>query len=76
LEEFLTIYNLHTVNDRTEQTFETTSGSSYIDLTMVNQLIRRVTDWTCGKQESCQDHKLITLNLGMVRQEKPISNTD
>jgi hypothetical protein len=39
-------------------------------------LIRCVTDWTCGKQESSSDHKIITFNLGIVRQEKPTSNTD
>jgi hypothetical protein len=77
LEEFLTIYNLYIVNDRSEPTFETKRGSSCVDLTIVNnQLIRRVTDWACGRQEDCSDHKIITFNLGMVRQEKPISNTD
>jgi len=34
----------------------------------------RVTDWTCGIQESCSDHKILTFNLGMVRQDKPINN--
>jgi len=59
LEEFLTICNLNIVNHRTEPTFETTRGSSYVDLTIVNnQLLRRVTDWTCGIQESCSDHKI------------------
>ena len=54
LEDFLTIYNLHIVNHRTEPMFETTRGSSYIDLTIGNnQLLRCVTDWTCGIQESC-----------------------
>jgi hypothetical protein len=55
LEDFITIHNLKIVNVRSEPTFETTRGSSYVDLTIVNnQLIRRVTDWTCGTQESCQ----------------------
>jgi hypothetical protein len=77
LEEFLTIYNLYIVNDRSEPTFEMTRGSSYVDLMIVNnELIRHVTNWTCSKQESCSDHKIITFNLGMVRQEKPTSNTD
>ena len=54
LEDFLTICNLYIVNHRTEPTFEATKGSSYIDLTIVNnQLLRRVTDWTCSIQESC-----------------------
>jgi hypothetical protein len=76
-EEILTIYNLHVVNDRSEPTLETTRGSSYVDLTIVNnQLIRCVTDWTCGKQESCSDHKIITFNHRIVRQEKPSSNND
>jgi hypothetical protein len=72
LEEFLTIYNVYPVNDRSEPTFETTRGSSYVDLTIVNnQLLRRVTDFTCGKQEGCSDHKIITFNLGILRQEEP-----
>ena len=71
----LTISNLNIVNDRSEPTFETTRCSSYVDLTIVNnQLLRRVTDWTCGIQESCSDHKILTFNLEMVRQDKPINN--
>jgi len=77
LEDFLTISNLYIVNDRSEPTFETTRGSSYVDLTIVNnQLLRHATDWTCGIRESCSDHKILTFNLGMVRQDKPINNTD
>jgi hypothetical protein len=45
LEDFLTISNLYIVNDRSEPTFETTRGSSYVDLTIVNnQLLRHITD--------------------------------
>jgi hypothetical protein len=41
-EDFLTISNLYIVNERSEPTLETTRGSSYIDLTIVNnQLLRR-----------------------------------
>jgi hypothetical protein len=77
LGDFLTIYNLHVVNDRSEPTFETARGSSYVDLTIIdNQLIRQVTNWACGLQESCLDHTIITFNLGMVRQDRPITNTD
>ena len=74
LEEFLTIYNLYIVNHRTEPT---TRGSSFVDLTIVNnQLLRRVTDWTCGIQESCSDHKILSFNLGIGRQDKPINNIE
>lgn len=77
LEEFLIIYNLYIVNHRTEPTFETTRGSSCVDLMIVNnQLLRCVTDWTCGIQESCSDHKILTFNLGMGREDKPINNTE
>ena len=41
-----------------------------------NQLLRRVTDWTRGTQESCSDHKILTFNLEMVRQDKLINNID
>jgi hypothetical protein len=68
---------LYIVNDRSDPTFETTRGSSYVDLMIVNNLLlRRVTDWTCGIQKSCSDHEILTFNLGMVRQDKPINNTD
>ena len=77
LEEFLTISNLNIVNHRTEPTFETTSCSSYVVLKMVNnQLLRSVSDWTCGIQESCSDYKLLSLNHAMDRQDKPINNTE
>jgi hypothetical protein len=77
LEDFLTIYNLNIVNERSEPTFETTRGCSYIDLTVVNdQLLRHVTNWTCGRQESLSDHKILTFNLGMGRQDKVINNTE
>ena len=67
LEEFLTIYNLYIVNHRTEPTFETTRCGSYVDLTIVNnQSLRRVTDWTCGIQESCSDHKIYHLSSEMT----------
>ena len=73
MEDILTIYNLYIVNDRSEPTLET-RGSSYVDLTTVNyQLLRRVTDWTCGIEKSCSDHKILTFNLGMVRQDTPIN---
>jgi len=68
---------LNIVNLRTEPTFETTRGSSYVDLTIVNnQLLRRVTDWTCCIQESCSDHKILSFNLGMDRQDNSINNTE
>ena len=69
LEEFLTINNLHIVNEKSEPTFETMRGKSYIDLTITNnQLIRRVTEWTCGIQESCSDHKILTFKIEIQRE--------
>jgi hypothetical protein len=77
LEDFITIQHLNIVNVRSEPTFETTRGSSYVDLTIVNnQLLRRVTDWTCGIQESCSDHKILTFSLGMARRDTTFNNTD
>ena len=67
---------MHIVNDMSEPTFEKTRGRSYVDLTIVNnKLFRRVTDWPCGIQGCCSEHKILTFNLGMVRQDKPINNT-
>ena len=77
MEEFLTIYNLYIVNNRSEPTFETIRGCSYVDLTIVNcHLLRSVTDWTCGMQESRWDRRILTFNLGMARQDKNIDNAD
>ena len=77
MEEFLTIYNLYIVNNRSEPMFETIRGCSYVDLTIVNyQVLRSVTDRTCDMQESCSDHKILTFNLGMARQDKNIDNAD
>ena len=76
MEYFLTISNFYIVNDRSQPTYETTRVSSYVNVTIVNNQLRRVTDWTCGIQESCSHHKILTFNLGMVRQDKPINNTD
>ena len=60
-----------------EPTFETTRGSSYVDLRIINnQLLGCVTHWTCDIQERCSDNKILTFNLGMVRQDKTINNTD
>jgi len=57
---------LYLVIDKTESTFEI-RGSSYVDLTIVNnKMLRHVTDWSCGIQESCSDHKILIFNLGMV----------
>jgi len=68
---------LNIENLRREPTFKTTRSSSYVDLTIVNnQMLRRVTDGTCGIQESCSDHKILSFNLGMDRQEKSINNTE
>ena len=68
---------MYIVNYGLEPTFERTRGCSYVDLTIVNyQLLRSVTDWTCGLQESCSDQRILTFNLGMARQDKNIDTAD
>ena len=58
LEEFLSINQLHILNEDSDYTtFSSTRGSSNIDLTIVNtQLLRTVNDWEIWDQDSCSDH--------------------
>jgi hypothetical protein len=67
---------LHIIKERSEPTFETTRGSSYVDLTLTNvRLLGKVLDWTCWVQESSSGYKILTFNLGLTRQDTPLNNT-
>ena len=67
--EYLICNDLYVLNEATETpTFQSIRGSSYIDLTITNsRLIRNVTDWTCGEEESCSDHNLVNFKIASVR---------
>ena len=68
LEEYLICNDLYVLNEATKTpTFQSIRGSSYTDLTITNsRLIRNVTDWTCGEEESCSDHNLVNFKIASV----------
>ena len=65
LEEFLTYNQLHIMNeDSTRTTFQSTRGSSNIDLTIANNhMLAAIKDWELLEEESCSDHNIIKYNL-------------
>jgi len=58
------------LNEATETpTFQSNMGSSRIELTISNsRLVRFVSDWICGEEESCSEHivnfKIASINNG------------
>lgn len=65
LEEYLTTSNLYINNeDNGLPTFETVRSRSRIDLTISNNtMVRHITEWNSGEEESCSDHKIITFRI-------------
>jgi ribonuclease HI len=65
LEEYIIAKDLHIINTETGiPTFETNRGRSWIDLTLCNGKTALITErWTCGEEESCADHKIISFNI-------------
>ena len=61
LGEFLICNDLNVLNEFTETpTFESNSGGSRTDPTTTNsRLVRYVSDWICGQEESCSDHNIV-----------------
>jgi hypothetical protein len=52
-------------------TFQSNSGSSRIDLTITNsRLVRYVSDWICGEEESCSDHNIVNFKNTSVNNGK------
>ena len=72
LEEFLICNDLYILNEATETpTFQSNRGSSCIDLTITNnRLVRYVSDWICGVEESCSDHNIVTFKISNVNSGK------
>ena len=60
------------MNEATETpTFQSNRGSSRIDLTITNsKLVRFVSDWTCGEEESCSDHNIVNFKIASVNNGK------
>ena len=65
LEEFLNYYQLHIINeDSARTTFQSSRGSSNIDLTVTNNhMLAVIDDWEIMEEESCSDHNIIKHNL-------------
>jgi len=65
LEEFIITSDILLMNEAAGiPTFETIRGRSWINLTLRNNILARKTSgWTCGKDESCGDHKIIFFNI-------------
>ena len=52
-------------------TFQSNKGSSRIDLIITNsKLVRFVSDWTCGEEESCSDHIIVNFKIASVNNGK------
>lgn len=67
MEEFLVSNNLYLLNEGNQgPTFENSQGKSRVDLTITtSHLLPILSQWNCGKEESCSDHKIITFNIGV-----------
>jgi len=64
LEEFIITRDLLIINENDISTFETNRGRSWIDITLSNNVLAQKTrGWTCGKEESCADHKIIFFEI-------------
>jgi hypothetical protein len=70
--EFIICNDLYVMNEATETpTFQSNRGSSHIDLTITNsKLVRFVSDWTCGEEESCSDHNIVNFKIASVNNGK------
>ena len=65
LEEFIISRDLFIIDEDSDiPTFETNRGCSWIDLTIGNNVLAQKTrGWSCGDEESCSDHKLISFEI-------------
>ena len=68
LEEFLICNDLYVLNEFTETpTFESNSGGSRTDpTTTYSRLVRYVSDWICGQEESCSDHNIVNFKIASL----------
>jgi D-hexose-6-phosphate mutarotase len=65
LDEFFVSNQLHVIKeDGPRTTFQSSKGSSNIDLTIVNkQMLAKIKDWEISEEESCSEHNIIKFNL-------------
>jgi sugar/nucleoside kinase (ribokinase family) len=71
LVEFITSSHLHIINEESSNTtFCNHTGSSNIDLTLINnKLLRRVSDWEICEEESNSDHSIIKYTISPVNRQ-------
>ena len=76
LEEFFTSNQLHIINKGSARTtFQSSKGSSNIDLTIVNnQMLAAIKDWEVSEEESCSYHNLVTFKLNYANDKAQIYN--
>ena len=65
LDEFLNYHQLHIINeDSARTTFQSSRGSSNIDLTVTNNhMLADIEDWEIMEEESCSDHNIVKYSL-------------
>ena len=68
LEEFFASNQLHIMNeDSARTTFQSSRGSSNIDLTIVNnQRLAAIKGWEISEEESCSEHNIIKFNINFT----------
>lgn len=76
LEEFLIANQLYVMNeDNGLPTFQSSRGSSRVDLTLCNNtLVKEVLNWDSVIEESCSDHIIITFSIGSSAFKKDVNH--
>jgi len=77
LEEFIAGNQLYIINeDSPRKTFQSSRGTSNIDLTIVNNsMLAAVTHWDIVEKESVSDHKNFKFGINFERDSTNISKT-
>jgi hypothetical protein len=67
IEELIIDRDLIIINEESDTpTFKTSRGHICIDLTICNKILaQNITGWSCGEDESCSDHKLISFDIDL-----------
>jgi hypothetical protein len=76
LEEYIISKHLHIMNELSANSnFESRTGKSNIDLTLVtSNVLRRIPDWKISDEESNSDHNII--NYDKKKCQEPLHKTD
>jgi len=66
LEEYIYSRDLNIMNEQSElTTYQSTTGRSNIDITITNNsLLKTISDWQVGTEDSLSDHNIIKFNIG------------